>query len=125
MEMEKMAEFTITLDPKKNVFDILQNKFPNSGTPVSHAVDKNSTYHVTLESTVKYHNDTLPVKKAVIYNTSNDDPYGWFYVVSEGPYTPITTGQYGTKADTVYAFLIDITAGDNTGSATLTFKKQG
>ncbi|WP_430412659.1 hypothetical protein [Kordia sp.] len=115
----KATKFTMTVNPLTDVLDITKGKLMTDLIPYD-AVS-GQEYAVSLTSKAKYHKNELPVNKVVIYNTTNTNPKGWFYVVEEGQSTVITIGKEGTENTKVYAFFIDITAQDNTGSATLTF----
>ena len=121
--MSLQAPFTITIDPKKDVLDINSGKLMKTLT--GHDVQPNGVYELSYTSTVKYHNNEYPVDKVVIYNTNNASK-GWFYTVdtsndSSNPLI-IRMGAYGTDSDKLYAFIIDVTASDNTGAGTLTVK---
>ena len=113
---------TITINPTKDVFDIQQAKMP--GTPQYVTVDDSAVYSLSYTSTIKYHSNEYPVKKCVVYCTNNSDK-GWFYTVSESD-DPlyIKTSSYGTDHDRIYAFVVDVTSSDNTGTGTLTVTKE-
>lgn len=70
------------------------------------------------------HEATIPLKKVIVYATTDNDSHGWFWVVEEGKPTTITLTGEGLYADRVYALVVDSLAVDNSGSATLTFTKQ-
>mgnify|MGYP000064515068 CR=1 FL=1 len=119
--MALQAPFSITINPKTDVLDIHQGKLMT--TLNGHHIHPNGVYEITYASTVKYHNNEYPVDKVVIYNTNNASK-GWFYTVdtsndSSNPLI-IRTGAYGTDHDKLYAFIVDVTSSDNTGTGTLT-----
>lgn len=122
--MSLQPTFTITIDPKKAVLDIHAGKLavPLTGYPIT----PNGVYELSYTSTIKYHNNEYPVDKVVVYNTNNASK-GWFYTVdtSNDPSNPLIVrmGAYGTDSDKLYAFVIDVTAIDNTGTGVLTVKQ--
>ena len=117
--MALQAPFTITVNPKTDALDISQGRLmsPLKGYPVT----PGGVYKITFDSKIFYYGSNLPMNKVVIYNTSDWDAYGWFYTVNAGG-APLTVqmGQSGTQCNMLYAFVIDITTGDNSGSGTLT-----
>lgn len=116
---ETITSFQIKIDAVSAVLDIEKGKLMEKLTP--HKVEPGVEYEVSVKSNAYYHNRELPVKKVVIYNTTNNNPNGWFYIVEEGHPQVIKIGEQGTQHNEVYAFFIDITSQDNTGSATITF----
>lgn len=120
-------KFTMTIDSTKDVLDLEQGKLlagPSSppatsgfkGYPISPG-----TYQLTYKSGVTYSGSNLPVKKCIVYNTTDDQPGGWFYMVDDGasPLTIVVKNK-GTEAGYIWAFVIDITSGDNQGTGTVT-----
>lgn len=120
-------QFTMTIDSKQDVLDLVQGKIiagPASppaasgftGYPINPGV-----YQLTYSSGVTYHGSNLPVKKCIVYNTTDDQPGGWFYMVDDGasPLTIVVSGK-GTQAGYIWAFVVDITSGDNQGTGTVT-----
>lgn len=114
----KVKSFSITVDAKTDVLDIRQGKLSQKlkGYPVV----PGAQYIVSVVSSATYGNN-LPVEKIAIYNTTNKRKDGWFYVVEQGRPKVIQIGSSGIEHDKVYAFFIDITSEDNSGSATVTF----
>lgn len=122
--MSLQPKFTITIDPKQDALDIKSGKIVKQLT--GHQINPNGVYQLSYTSTVKYHNNEYPVDKVVVYNTNNASK-GWFYTVdtsndSSNPLI-IRMGAYGTDSDKLYAFIIDITASDNTGTGILTVEQ--
>ena len=115
--MSSASQVKITVSALHDVLDIRAKQFKLSGQNPKNLVP-GQRYVVSVKSDAKY---APPVKKVVIYNTTDNNPKGWFYIVEEGSPIVITTGIKGTEHEKVYAFFIDITSGDNTGSATVTF----
>jgi hypothetical protein len=109
-------KFEMTLDPKIHVVDIGKGTCNAASHDISPGV-----YTVCLNSNAMYHGSQYPVKKVVVYNTTDNEKYGWFYVVEQKrPITIKVTGE-GAEAGKVFAFFVDILSGDNTGWAKLVF----
>ena len=111
--------FTIEIDPLKDVVDIEQGRI--MGELKGYEVNPGGVYELSYVSDVHYHGSALLVNKVVVYNTTDNNPDGWFYLLESGG-TPqiIKIGERGTKHNMLYAFLVDITSRDNTGTGTLT-----
>jgi hypothetical protein len=116
--------FTMTIDGLTNCYDITYGGFRNGGSPASTLVNPGGFYELSYTSDVKYHDGSLPMNKVVVYNTTNSDPNGWFYVIDSTP-KMIRMGTNGTESNTLFAFLIDITGQDNTGTGTLSITQLG
>ncbi len=120
-------QFTITIDSKKDVLDLEQGKImagpasPPAGSGFKGYPITPGTYQLTYNSGITYHGSNLPVKKCIVYNTTDGQPGGWFYMVDDGasPLTIVVDGK-GTQANTIWAFIVDITSQDNNGTGTLT-----
>ncbi len=108
-------QFEIELDPKRHVVEYQGGGRVVQGEFATHSIVQGVRYIVTLKSTVQYRAG-LPVKQVVISNGSDEDPEGFFHVVSESKPITITAGR-----PNVYAFFIDSYVPDNTGRAILTF----
>ena len=125
---EPTPKFTMTIDPKKEVLDIDQGKLvagnTKSGFP-GHPI-KAGTYQLTYKSNVTYRGANLPVNKCIVYNTTDDQPGGWFYLLDEGasPLTIVVSGK-GRSADRIWAFVVDIKSQDNKGEGTVTVTPVG
>ena len=117
--------FTITVDGKKNCLDLTQKGFPYGG-PATATIIPGGIYRLSYGNcTIKFHNGDISVKKVVVYNTNND-PNGWFWTLEDnGSSLIIDTSTWGTANNTLYAFVIDITGQDNSGTGTLTVKQIG
>lgn len=113
-----MSSFTLRVDPKTAVLDIQRKKL--MGELSEHSISPDTAYKVTMVSHANYGNG-IPIKKVAFYNTSNQNPFGWFYVVEEGKTLNFRTGKHGTDINKVYALFIDISSSDNTGYVELTF----
>lgn len=124
--------FTITIDSTRDVLDLEQGVLvagPSSppaqsgfkGYPINPGF-----YQVTYKSNVTYHGSSLPVKKCIVYNTTDGQPGGWFYMVDDGA-SPliIQVDGKGTESGYIWAFVIDITSGDNQGTGTVTISPVG
>lgn len=112
-----MSASVITLKPTTDVLDIEKKSIIN--IPYVD-VEPGRCYRLDYVSTVKYNNGNLPMNKVVVYNTTDEQPLGWFYVVEAGIPQIIQIGERGTWNRRLYAFLVDITSGDNTGEGKLT-----
>jgi hypothetical protein len=114
------ASFDLTVSASDNCVDIRAHQV----TPISHYIEP-GTYKVTFISSAFYGDaNSIPINKVTFYNTTDDLPYGWCYCVDDS--TPLliqVTGQ-GTDADSIFAFFVDITASDNTGTGILRFEDQ-
>ncbi len=117
--MALQPTFTITIDPTKDVVDISQGKF--MAPPQGYQVTPGGIYQLSYVSNIHYCGEQLLVNKVVVYNTTDNNPGGWFYMLDTGG-TPLTIqiGTAGTQCNMLYAFVIDITSQDNTGTGTLT-----
>lgn len=125
-DLKPTPKFTITIDPKKDVLDLEKGKMmagPSSppaekgfaGHPISPG-----TYRLTYESDITYAGSSLPVNKCIVYNTTNGQPDGWFYLVNQGSSQIIEVDGKGTQAGFIWSFVVDITSQDNQGTGTLT-----
>jgi len=112
----------MTVSAKNDVLDITERKLKLNKDHNPKEIVAGQQYVVSVKSDAKYHNSSLPVNKVLIYNTTNQNPKGWFYIVEEGSPIVITAGSKGTDNNKVYAFFVDITSGDNTGQAIVTFE---
>lgn len=113
-------KFSISINAKSDVLDIQKGELMAKLQPAD--IVPGQAYEVTVESNATYHNGSLPVKKVVIYNTTNDQKDGWFYIVEEGKPITIKAGSSGMENNKVYAFFIDIYSQDNEGGAKVYFK---
>jgi len=114
--------FVLQLDPKVNC--ILITGRPHNWRPAVHRISP-GRWRVTLKTNIHYHYNRIPVRKVIIYNTTDDQPFGWFYIVEEGKPITIKVSGKGVNANFVYAVLLDVLINDNTGKATLYFEKIG
>jgi len=120
-------QFEITINSKEDVLDLQKGKIiagPSSTSPggsgfVGYPINP-GTYQLTYSSDVTYHGSNLPVKKCIVYNTTDDQPGGWFYMVDDGA-SPLTivVNDKGTNAGYIWAFVVDITSQDNQGMGTV------
>jgi hypothetical protein len=121
LQAQNPATFTLQVDARNNCVSMFQSANHNY-SPVSHPID-NGAYQVTVVSNVTYHPGCCHVGKVALYATTDDQPDGWFHVVSDqSPIYLKVTGQ-GTDANTVYAYFADGDCGDNQGTATVYFRK--
>lgn len=78
-------------------------------------------YAITLKSNVTYSNGRAPLNQAFIFNTAplaNGNSSGWFLTVANQQGVTVQ----GSKGNPFYVFLVDqVTSGDNTGQADVTF----
>jgi hypothetical protein len=117
--MALQAPFTITINPLKDVVDISQGKIV--GTLKGYPVTPGGVYTLSYVSNIYYCGTSLLVNKAVVYNTTDNNPGGWMYLVDSGASAQtIQIGTAGTQCGMLYAFVVDITSQDNTGSGILT-----
>jgi hypothetical protein len=80
-------------------------------------------YEVTVDSSASYCEGGCSVEKVAFYITTDDQPTGWFYVVSEDRPTQVTVSGIGYEANTVRAFFLDALCSDNKGRAVLMFQR--
>lgn len=115
------ATIEIKVNPLKDVLDIRKGKLMTDLK--GHKVDPGMVYEVSLKSNANYGGDTVPpIRKVVLYNTTDKNPNGWFYVIEEGSPAMIKIGGSGDSHDKVYLFFVDISSQDNSGEATVTLK---
>lgn len=120
-------KFTMKIDSTQDVLDLEKGKIiagpssPPAATGFQGYPIKPGVYQLTYDSGVTYHGSHLPVKKCIVYNTTDGLPGGWFYMLDDGasPQTIVVNGQ-GTHAGHIWAFVVDITSGDNQGIGTVT-----
>jgi hypothetical protein len=124
--MALQAPFTMTIDPTQDVVDItlgtiVAGPLGSSSGLTGYSVTAGGIYTLSYVSNIHYCGESLLVNKCIVYNTTDDQPGGWFYLLDTGGTpTTIQIGATGTKNTMLYAFVIDITSQDNTGSGIVT-----
>jgi hypothetical protein len=111
--------FTMQVDALNNCMSVQGNP---DYIPVSHPID-NGYWEVTAEVDVSYHPGCCRVSKVGVYATSDEQPHGWFHVVTDQAPIYLNVTGHGTEANDVYAYFIDLQCWDNSGTATLHFRK--
>jgi hypothetical protein len=109
---------TLSVDARSQCLSTINGSFGQATLPIA-----NGAYKVTLKSNAHYNFGRLLVKKVAFYLTTDDQPSGWFHVVSQGKPIFIRVSGIGTDANTLRAFFIDGICDDNTGNATLSFQR--
>jgi len=113
------GSFTVKVDALNNCVSMFQSANHNY-TPATHHIG-DGVYQVTVATDVHYHPGCCEVRKVAFYATTDEQPYGWFHIVSEGTPIYINVTGHGTDPNDIYAFFVDGDCGDNQGTATLTF----
>ena len=119
IQSETQNLFTLKVDAKTHCSDIMKGNINTA----SHHIP-NGIYEVTVKSYASYHGAVLPIKKVMLYITSDDQPYGWFYIAEENKPIQINVTGRGIDANRVYASFIDIACEDNDGYAILSFSRK-
>ena len=114
----------MTIDSREDVLDLEQGRLiagraiPSefAGHPINPGF-----YQLTYKSGITYCGSNLPVKKCIVYNTTDGLPGGWFYLLDDGA-SPliIQVNGVGTQAGRIWAFVVDITSQDNSGKGFVT-----
>ena len=113
--------FTLQVDALNNCVSMFQSANHNYA-PATHHIN-NGAYQVTVTTNVHYHPGCCEVKKVGFYATTDEQPYGWFHIVTEGSPMYINVTGHGTDPNDIYAFFIDGDCSDNSGTATLYFSQ--
>ena len=120
-QAQTVGNFEVTVDAFQNcitLYEIEQHNFTTTRHPIP-----TGYYEFTVDTNSYYCGGSCQVKKVALYVTTDDDPYGWFYTVSEGTPTYVHVTGVGAFPNEVRAFFIDIGCGDNFGTATVHFRK--
>ena len=110
--------FSIKIDAKENCLGIDDGKF----NPLKSEIP-NGTYLVTLKSDMFYHETAIPIKKILFWIVTLHDPKGFFWAIAEGEEIKVVVKNGGMGSNLIYAFLVDSTTYDNTGSSELSCKR--
>jgi len=113
------TEFTMQVDALNNCMSVQGN--PNY-SPASHHID-NGYWEVTAKIDVTYHPGCCKVSKVGLYATTDEQPHGWFHVMTDQEPIYLKVTGHGTGANDVYAYFVDLQCWDNAGTATLHFRQ--